>query len=535
MYYNESQKWGRFMYRVILVDDEFLVREAVKETMDWGSKGFELKGCFQHGEDAMDYIRDNPVEVVLTDICMPYMDGLELSRLISKEYPNICVVILSGYDNFDYARRALKYRVREYILKPFSLEELGQALDGIREKLDQESLERRRLLKNREVLKSKLLMRLICGNSSAAELETELKSYGIALRGSKYMVAVGDAEIRGEDKESAELLCFAVYNIAAEIMGRSGIGYVIQKLDHQLVFLLLGNFHERWGEKAEKLFQEISDSVKNCMGIRLTIGIGSPVNRTAQLYLSYEEAEDMLEYRYSQEAGAILYRERAEKAAVFEEWEKLQEDLLNSVREGEKKKAEEALFSLCLRIQESFLKKDRAKSIIINTLSEARSMLEVMGMEDFEAYEQVNKYISQIDGKKSLEEERTALEAIFGGLVDAVAEVRDRKGNERAVLAVDYIRSHYGESSLNLQSICSYMAMSPSRFSAMFRECIGKSFVEVLSDTRMEKARELLETTSLKTYQIAEKTGFGDPHYFSLAFKKATGKTPTEYAKEKRR
>lgn len=243
------------MYRVILVDDEFLVREAVKETMDWGSRGFELRGCFQHGEDAMDYIRDNPVEVVLTDICMPYMDGLELSRLISREYPHICVVILSGYDNFEYAKQALKYRVREYILKPFSLEELGQALDGIREKLDQESRERRRLLKNREVLKSKLLMRLICGNSSAAELEAELKSYGIALRGSKCMVAVGDAEIRGEDKESAELLCFAVYNIAAEIIGRSGIGYVIQKLDHQLVFLLLGNFHERWGKRQKNCFK----------------------------------------------------------------------------------------------------------------------------------------------------------------------------------------------------------------------------------------------------------------------------------------
>ena len=523
------------MYRVILVDDEFLVREAVKETMDWGSRGFELKGCFQHGMDAMDYIRDNPVEVVLTDICMPYMDGLELSRLISGEYPNICVVILSGYDNFEYAKQALKYRVREYILKPFSLEELGQALDGIREKLDQESRERRRSLKNREVLKSELLMRLICGNRSDAELEAELKSYGIALSGSKCLIAVGDTEIKGEDKESAELLCFAVYNIAAEIIGRSGMGYVIQKLDHQLVFLLFGKFHERWGEKAERLFQVISDSVKNCMSIRLTIGIGSPVNNTAQLYLSYEEAEDMLEYRYSQGAGAILYRERAEDAAVFEEWEKLQEELLNAVSEGEKKKAGEALFRLCLRIQESYLKKDRAKSIIIHMLSETRSMLEVMGMESFAVYEQLNKYISQIDGKKSLEEERAALEKIFGRLVDAVAEVKDRKGNERAVLAVDYIRSHYGESSLNLQSICSYLAMSPSRFSAMFRECIGKSFVEVLSDIRMEKARELLETTSLKTYQVAEKTGFGDPHYFSLAFKKAIGKTPTEYAKEKRR
>ncbi len=523
------------MYRVILVDDEFLVREAVKETMDWSSRGFELKGCFPHGEEAMDYINDHPVEVVLTDICMPYMDGLELSRRISREYPQICVVILSGYDNFEYAKQALKYRVREYILKPFSLEELGQALDNIREKLDQERLERRKLRGNREVLKSKLLMSLICGNKSAAELEPELKSYGIALKGPECMIAVGDTEIREEDKESAELLCFAVYNIAAEIIGRSGMGYVIQKLDHQLVFLLLGNFH-KWGEgKAEKLFQEISDSVKNCMGIRLTIGIGSPVDSTAQLYLSYEEAEDMLEYRYSQEAGAILYRERAEKAAAFEEWEMLQEELLNAVREGEKKKAGKALFELCLRIRESFLKKDRAKSIIIHTLSGAKSMLEVMGMEGFEVCEQVNEYISQIDGKKSLEEERAALEEIFGRIADVVAEVKDRKGNERAVLAVDYIRSHYGESSLNLQSMCSYMAMSPSRFSAMFRECMGKSFVEVLSDIRMEKARKLLETTSLKTYQVAEKTGFGDPHYFSLAFKKANGKTPTEYAKEKRR
>ena len=111
---------------------------------------------------------------------------------------------------------------------------------------------------------------------------------------------------------------------------------------------------------------------------------------------------------------------------------------------------------------------------------------------------------------------------------------RNDGGKKYALLAMEYIEKHYGENDLGLSTVCSYLNISTSRFSTIFKNITGETFMEVLTGIRMQKARELLENTSLKNYEIAEKVGFSDPHYFSAAFKKAIGKSPTEYAREKR-
>ena len=133
------------MYRILLVDDEALIREAVSENVKWEEYGYELAGSCENGREALEFIEKNPVDVVLTDICMPYMDGMELSEKLSEGYPSIKIIILSGYDDFDYAKKAIKYGVKEYLLKPITAEEMGEALLALKAEMDKEKKTERKI------------------------------------------------------------------------------------------------------------------------------------------------------------------------------------------------------------------------------------------------------------------------------------------------------------------------------------------------------------------------------------------------------
>ncbi len=138
------------MYRVLLVDDEVLVREAISENIIWEELGYELDGSCQNGKEAIEYLENNFVDVVLTDICMPYVDGMELSEFIYKEHPGIHIIIFSGFDEFEYAKRAIKYDVEEYLLKPITAFELSEALINLKEKMDKKRETEKRLDKLNE-------------------------------------------------------------------------------------------------------------------------------------------------------------------------------------------------------------------------------------------------------------------------------------------------------------------------------------------------------------------------------------------------
>ena len=125
------------MYRLILVDDEAIIREGISRVVPWGKNGFELAGLFEHGEKALDYLEKNPVDIVITDINMPRMDGLTLSRIIAERFPRIMVLLLSGYDDFEYAQEALKNQVRDFLLKPITADELQEILARVRAELNQ--------------------------------------------------------------------------------------------------------------------------------------------------------------------------------------------------------------------------------------------------------------------------------------------------------------------------------------------------------------------------------------------------------------
>lgn len=538
------------MYRILLVDDEALIREGVSENVKWNEYGYELAGSCENGEEALRFIENQPVDVVLTDICMPYMDGIQLSEKISERYPFIKIIILSGYDDFEYAKKAIQYGIREYLLKPITQDEMGEVLTRLKDELDKERNKEKRILsmqntyhRGRQLLYSDVFYNLLSGSKSGTECRKELDEVGLCLDDCVvYRVAIVEIDnygksgrVRSLEKQDSALMAFALYNISDEIVKLHEAGEVCQGKDHRTFILFTRGRSEKARQTVAQVCRKVIDAMNEQMGLAVNIGLGSYVSSMEDIYLSSEEAEEALEYHYVMgrnrilEIGEIL--EKKSQASV----ENVLDDVILHMKENDKDKIEDDFRTLQNMLRENCYDRQSVETLLqklVNRMGTVRKSAAVGEAADEENQEAVLKEILNV-GK--LEE---AVEILYQYCIGVAESLEIRKnvgGKKYAILATDYMEKNYGDCNLSLSSICAYLNISTSNFSSAFKAATGSTFMDVLIRIRMRKAKELLEVTDLKNYEIAERVGFNDPHYFGTAFKKMTGKSPTEYAKEMRR
>lgn len=539
------------MYRILLVDDEILVRDAIRENIDWAGIDCELVGDCQNGQEAAEFVNKHPVDIVLTDICMPYMDGMELSHFLHDNYPDIVIVIFSGFGEFEYAKKAIQYNVSEYLLKPITAMELTAVINKMKEKVDQRQKEKRKLenltkasenyRKNAQIIRSKAIESLVtCSQDVQVSLE-QLRSMGIELTASNYRVAVFDIDLYSdmyqvdmEKRQESALMAFVLFNISNEIVEREHAGLAYQEGNNRVCVLFQGSRTRDFSNKIKSICREIQQKVKEVIGIDVSMGIGTWVRGYEELLVSHDIAAKAIQYRYLLGGSLLLDMEEYQTNVEISIYDVLNQ-LTESLKTGKKETMELCLARLEQEIKGSLVEKSRACMYLqqmIRAIGSARDSVQTEREEPLRGREELLRRIP---------EQNTFQQAI--GLVKEYAEqafeelssLNSSSGQRQALLALDYIQNNYMDPNLSLNSICSYLNISTSYFSTIFKEVTGETFMEVLIRTRMDKARELLVNTTLKNYEIAEKVGFSDPHYFGISFKKATGKTPTEYAREYRK
>lgn len=540
------------MYRVLLVDDEILVRDAIRKRIDWEGLGYELAGDCQNGKEAIEFVKEHPVDVVLTDICMPYVDGMELSHFLHDNYPEILIVIFSGFGEFEYAKKAIQYNVSEYLLKPVTAVELSEVLSNMRKKLEsarKEEQKIRRLTKvskeyqkNEQMIRSQAISSLVTCSKDMGECIRNLESMGIFLDATDYRVAVLSIDLYSElheqnleQRQESALMAFVVYNISDEIVSNYDAGIAYQESNNKTGILFKTNRPREFFGTVKKICGEIQEKVYETMKLEISIAVGPYVKKTDELHFSYDRANEALSYRYLLGGNLLLDLESDAKfendISLYIELTQLSE----AVRKNQKREVERILKIIHDKIMESRVNKSRAclyMQQVIRTLSE---LVEKVHPDPRRIQEERNQLLGKISEKKTFEKAFDVVECYANGACDYLKMENSSSGKRQAMEAVEYIKENYADPDLNLNGICAHLGISTSHFSSIFKEETGETFMEFLIRIRMEKAKELLEHTSLKNYEIAERVGFADPHYFGISFKKMTGKTPTEYAKGKRR
>ena len=539
------------MYKILLVDDEILVRDAIRENIDWGKLDCELIGDCENGKQAVEFVKTHEADIVLTDILMPYMDGMELSHFLHDNYPDVLIVIFSGFGEFEYAKKAIQYNVSEYMLKPVTAMELTKVIENMKEKLDSRKKEQRKMEsltqvsqdyhKNANVIRSKALDCLVkCTREVQVSLD-ELERMGITFQAASYRVAVFDIDTYSEmyqmdmDKQQeSALMAFVLFNVGDEIVVQEKAGVVYQEGNNRVCIIFAGNRTKEFSENIHRICHEIQKKVKEVIGLETSIGIGSWVRSPYELIYSYRLAAKAIDYRYLL-GGNLLFdmEEKKTDNSIFLINDL--ETLTEAIKSGDRRLMEETLGQIETEIKSALVEKSYACIYLQQVIRAIGNTCQSLSEEPEKIIAQREALLKAVTEQRTFSQAAALVEKYAQEVFDELQELNSSSGQRQGMLAMDYIQKNYMDPCLSLNSICSYLNISTSYFSTIFKEMTGETFIEVLTRVRMEKAKELLENTTMKNYEIAEKVGFSDPHYFGISFKKITGKTPTEYAREKRR
>lgn len=531
------------MYTILIVDDESFVREGIKENINWQEHGFELVGDCSNGMEAMEAVDKFKPDIVLTDICMPFVDGLELTRYIVEKYPWIKVVILTGYDEFEYAQQAVKLKAYDYMLKPITANELRKVLDKLKKELDDEShkLEdfnklKKQLRESLPLLKERFFNRLIQGNLRDSEIWEKLEHFDIDLAGNTYLVFTVDIDDYGDLKlahpeTDDELFHFAVYNISEEILSEKEKCIVFQTSTEKTVAILVGEDAQTLQESAISSAEKIRQAVEKYLKFSVTIGIGKSTTNICDINLSYKYALSALDYRFLLGKNRVIgiydiEGSTIERPIYNKEWER---KLVSAIKTGTTDEINSITASLIQSLKESYTSVNKCYYQVQQAVMSVIGALNELGVSEMEVYGEEETLLTGIYKLKTLDEIRKWLEGLFRRASDHLTGRRNDYCQVQAAKAVEYIKENYFNTELSLNAICKHLLMSTSYFSSIFKNYTGQTFVEYLTKVRVEKAMELLKATSLKTYEIAEKVGYNDAHYFSMIFKKASGCSPSDY------
>jgi two-component system response regulator YesN len=491
--------------RLMIVDDEYLVRELLKNCMNWREIGYEIVGEAENAKEALALIDSLQPDVVVTDIRMPGTDGLDLSVQIKSQYPEMKVLILSGYGEFKYAKRAIEAGVDNYLLKPINDEELTQVFVKLRKKIIGEREERSKRQKAASLERDSLLHRLILGQLNVNELSRVEREW-FPERGA-YLALVVETDRRS----SADFSGMALDHWR-KLPERLGPGtYALQDAPHRIVVL---TNDDQWDPIAH--FQEQPGKEY------IAAGIGNRKKRIAELGDSCREARVALRYAIVSGPGvAIPYDGRKTAVRTLPDVEFSRAELEYAIEFGKKelvmKQLEAALLSIDL---------DREDALQALQMEAAKLDMLIRGKTEPAA--ESHRSITEL---KTLDEILRYLEQSVDRSI-RVSDSRTKKVSQTVREVQRYLENHYGNAELSLTQAAETFYLNPSYLSRVFKEETGVTFVEYLTRIRMERALHLLRHTDKKIYEIASEVGFKDPHYFSQAFKKAFGRAANEYRKK---
>ena len=508
---------GDRMYQIMLVEDEILVRESMVQNTNWHALGFETPIACADGREAMQMLETAHPDVVITDICMPFVDGLELAAHIRARDPATIIVVLTGFSEFSYAQKAIKYHVNDYILKPVSPRDFDQLL----QKLAQELREREqqqgvfsRAQYAGELLKDHVFQSILSPDTPEEDLQAAARNAGIVFGGELHIAAL--AELQQPDAAWLS-------RVAEQLAGRFAPCQWRVTGDETLVLIFSGDETAELRVRAVSACRQLAQKLDEDVQAGVLIGVSGIHAGPGGLREAAADARHALGYAFSSGQRLLFDPELSKSAGSLHTPDcPAVSDIAAGVHAGDGTRALELtgqLFALMRKRQVHF-------SECAGQLEQLQVLLtSPLSREELARAPQV----MPISHRDTLEAVRLRFERLEGFLLQRAASGMDSPAHRCATMAVRYLQEHYSNCDLKLAELLDYLGVSRSYFSTVFKAHTGQSFVEYLTNLRMEVAKRLLRETGLCTYEIAERIGFVDPHYFSVSFRRRTGMTPREY------
>ena len=530
------------MLKVFLAEDEFIIREGIKNNIDWQAYGYEFCGEASDGELAFPLIQKTRPDILITDIKMPFVDGLALSRLVKKELPETEIIILSGYEEFDYAKEAIQIGVARYLLKPINGETLLQEIDSVAEIIlgkqkEKEIREKYQKEMEENSLRDQmdLFQHLVTGDCSMEELLSVADKLDLKIMAPWYSIVLLKIQSMKHDYEEYSGSIVAVDERIVKLAEPEHVLIFDRALEGR-AFLFKADSEEELLAYQKEYLGDVKEVLSGYVNLRYFGGIGTPVNRLREIPASFEDASHAFAHRYLVAESCIL-----DSSLLMQEGAAEHEDFrISAVNPEQIDRA---------KMQE-FLRTGDLDEVVY-FVDEFFGKLDGGAMKSriFRQYITMDAYFSIVDFLKGLglqkdeieapdqdgsilQDEKSAMDYIVR-IMNKALVLREKKASSRyedvVSEVIHYIEDNYAQEELSLNLLASHVNFSPNHLSMIFSQQTGQTLIRYLTDYRMNRAKELLRCSSKKSSVISMEVGYKDPHYFSYLFKKTQGMTPTQY------
>jgi two-component system, response regulator YesN len=520
------------MLKVIMVDDEIQIRKGLKWKVDWDEEGFVIAGEASNGKEALQVIEEVRPDLVLTDVRMPVLDGMQLVKVLSDKYPVIKVIVLSGYADFEYVRSSLVEGVKDYLLKPVDPEELTAALRKSKSEIEAEK--QRRMERDRmnqfhtEEMREQYLLHLVkdewAGMNISGERLSQLKLDVLA--GEDAVVQFITVEIRSMEREQVKELFLPFKMLCRELSyEHEGIMSFYDTSYPNMIHFLC---HHHSGENQVPIFiQELQKSVSTYLNLETVIGLGKVVRGLSQLKNGYISAVLSWSQSSADVTSQLIDGTTSKQTIEFTddaEWK-----LSNSMEQGEFENFQRHLLTTLAECdRQSVMSYSFAASRVLFMLESIARKYDLYTEEMKKKMWNCQLCIWELTSRERVKGELLELARM---IAEKVSETRHSSNGTAIVENVrQYMDRHYANE-ISLTSLADQFHINSAYLSEMFKELIGQNFSDYLVNLRMDKARSLLIDGQLKIIEIAHLVGYSNSGYFSTVFKKRFGQKPLDYRK----
>lgn len=520
------------MYTVVVADDEEELRRAIIRRINWEEIGFQVVGEAENGIEALELVGEKEPDLLLTDIRMPFISGVELARQVREIRPATQIAFLSGFDDFSYAQQAIQYNIISYMLKPISMADLTENLIQIKQKIDRlfsEFAERRK----NEINISEFLLPLLLDSfqmASTPEREQLLKAQAQACgmikpesESIRYLVTA--VTFRDENGNN----CTEHSHVhAVDTILKKYIKYESFFLEDKIVSVLWST-PASFDKYLHILADDIVQSSARILNLRCSLGASRVVQGFTDLSKAYRDAVNAMRYAGRSGQGGVRYiiDEEPFSGVDMDYVMKVVANIEEKIRGGAREELESYLWEVFGCLKDENNSREKVNFMLVEILSCVCRIMYSMSAESDAAALKADPFMQQMAFlDSSLKDASEHFVHFCMAARDRIAEHKTKSSMDICDRAIRYIEDNYSNADLSLMSASTEIGVSPNYLSALIKKRTGNSFVDYLTKKRMETAKILLLNTAMKIREVSEACGYNDQHYFSYCFKKYEGVSP---------
>ena len=529
------------MYKAIIVDDEDLVRQGLKKHFDWGSHNIEIVADLSDGQKAFQYVKDNHIDLVLTDVLMPYMDGITLAKNLRELYPDIKIIFISGHDDVIYLKKALKVEAVDYILKSIDLDELDETVSRVVNIMNTENQSKKNLadmenLLNQSIplLQERFFMTMIRDDfENQVIMKERIEFLNIPLNDDMYycVLVVQIQRVYSTfhvlSERERQLLSLQIQNECTEVGKQYSDTICFENKQGEYV-IILSLLEDDYEETLLEVSENINGRLKGGMNLQVSIGISSRFKGLENIKASYENAANAISKRYLLDDALAISVDKYEMDESLKEFkENAEKNLQECLSSGNAEQVSKVLEELITIIREKFHQDEEQNLMIFLLLLPTRIVTDIK-INKKSDYSNQRRILDKFLCCSDFDEQYLLIQRLYL----EVATLMSSMSKTYSHSIINQVRKTIEErckEQISISTLAKDVYLTPTYLCVLFKQVTGTTINDYLTLTRLEKAKKLLSDPYIKLYDVCYEVGYLSPSYFSRLFKKYTGISPSEY------